>query len=422
VMVTGADEQPIARAGPCPAVVSGSPLLQFDQEPRWHVYSGGGEHNGSHLAEASQAAELSQLAWAGFSRARGLAKAAAHARALAELGQALTLERGLDGTAHLAALATARLVPCDGVQMWLRCGAGADFKLAATAGYPPRRTPMAGRSIQAGAALAGACASRRLTSVASAEVPELAVGTASAILVPVGERLGNRALIVIERTAPLSDEEERLLNGIADQTLLALDNQQLLEERERAMDQMLICLGRALEVRHRHTAEHSDHLIDHCRTVAHRMGLRGPALTDVVRAAALHDLGKIGVPEQVLNGTGPLDDEGWRLIRTHPELGARIIEPVAALSHVAEIVRACHEHWDGGGYPRGLRGDQIPLGARIVLACDAYHAMTEERTYQPAMSEDLARERLVELSGAHFDPAVVDVLLELLAEERAAAR
>ena len=94
------------------------------------------------------------------------------------------------------------------------------------------------------------------------------------------------------------------------------------------------------------------------------------------------------------------------------------IEPVQGLSGVAELVRSCHEHWDGGGYPRGLAGEQIPLGARIILACDAYHAMTEERSYQPALSGDEARRRLRGLAGSHFDPEVVKVYGDVLAERR----
>ncbi len=92
------------------------------------------------------------------------------------------------------------------------------------------------------------------------------------------------------------------------------------------------------------------------------------------------------MPERVLGNRGPLDSEGWRLIHAHPELGAQIIDPVDALSGAAALIRACHEHWDGKGYPHGLAGEEIPLGARIILACDAYHAMCEERSYQAAMS------------------------------------
>src|SRR5262249_48010180 len=121
-------------------------------------------------------------------------------------------------------------------------------------------------------------------------------------------------------------------------------------------------------------------------------------------------------PERILDGTGPLSEEAWQLIRAHPELGAEIVDAVPALSGAADLIRACHEHWDGSGYPLGLRGEQIPLGARIVFACDAYHAMREQRSYQSAMTPEAALARIEELRGVHFDPAVVDALVERLAQ------
>jgi len=170
-------------------------------------------------------------------------------------------------------------------------------------------------------------------------------------------------------------------------------------------------LGRALALRHRETAQHSDRLTSDCTAVGRALGVAGDELRDLTFAAALHDLGKIGVPEQVLGNSGPLDDEGWRLIHGHPELGAQIIDPVGALAGAAVLIRACHEHWDGTGYPRGLTGDEIPLGSRVILACDAYHAMCEERSYQPAMPPAEARGRVRDLAGVDFDPRVVEALL-----------
>jgi HD-GYP domain-containing protein (c-di-GMP phosphodiesterase class II) len=122
------------------------------------------------------------------------------------------------------------------------------------------------------------------------------------------------------------------------------------------------------------------------------------------------------VPERVLDNTGPLDDDGWRLIHAHPELGAAIIDPVDALHGAAELVRCCHEHWDGSGYPRGLAGEEIPLGSRVIFACDAYHAMCEDRPYQARLSPAEARARISELAGVDFDPRVVEVLLDHLEE------
>ncbi len=232
-----------------------------------------------------------------------------------------------------------------------------------------------------------------------------------ASVVPIGEREGNHALLVVERAAAPDAAEEALLLGVADQALLALSNERLLSAQRDALSGIVACLGRALALRHRATAEHSDRLTSDCAAVGRALGVSGEELRDLAFAAALHDLGKIGVPERVLGNSGPLDTEGWRLIHAHPELGAQIIDPVGALSGAAALIRACHEHWDGTGYPLGLSGEEIPLGARIILACDAYHAMCEDRSYQAAMPPAAARERLRDLAGVDFDPRVVGALL-----------
>jgi HD domain/GAF domain len=336
-------------------------------------------------------------------------------RALVELGQTLGMASSQDGILHLLCLAVCRLVDQSGCAVW--AVDGDRLRLAAAAGYPVRNRPQPGHEIHRGDLLAALAGSKRIRTVAIAEAPHAAPPPrARTVVVPIGERAATRALVCLERDTEPSAPEEALLIGIADQALLAIENQRLLAERDRTLDDLLVCLARALEVRHHRTAEHSDRLIEDCREVAQRMGVSGAALTDVLRAAALHDLGKIGVPERILDGVGPLDDEGWQAIRRHPDTGARIIEPVQGLRGVAELVRCCHEHWDGGGYPRGLRGDEIPLGARIILACDAYHAMTEDRSYQAAMTGEEARGRLRDLAGEHFDPKVIGVYLDVLAD------
>ena len=334
-------------------------------------------------------------------------------RALVELGQTLGMASSEDGILHLLCLAVCRLVDQSGCGVW--AVDNDRLRLVAAAGYPVRNRPQTGHEILHSDRLAELAGSKRIRTVAASEAPHAAPPPrARTVVVPIGERAATRALVCLERDGEPSAPEEALLVGTADQALLAIENQRLIAERDRTLDDLLVCLARALEVRHHRTAEHSDRLIEDCREVAGRMGLTGTALTDVVRAAALHDLGKIGVPERILDGVGPLDDEGWAAIRRHPDTGARIIEPVQGLRGVAELVRSCHEHWNGGGYPRGLRGDEIPLGARIILACDAYHAMTEERSYQPALTAEQARERLRDLAGAHFDPEVIRVYMEVL--------
>ena len=146
------------------------------------------------------------------------------------------------------------------------------------------------------------------------------------------------------------------------------------------------------------------------------MGPEG--LDEVARAAELHDVGKIAVPDAILDKPGPLDPVEWSFMRRHPLIGERILLAAPALRPVARLVRSSHERWDGTGYPDGLSGDQIPLGARVVSVCDAFDAMTSERPYREAVSEDDAMEELRQCAGTQFDPMVVEAFCRVIARER----
>jgi HD-GYP domain-containing protein (c-di-GMP phosphodiesterase class II) len=135
---------------------------------------------------------------------------------------------------------------------------------------------------------------------------------------------------------------------------------------------------------------------------------------DVSFASALHDIGKIGIPLEILNKPARLTVEEFEVMKQHPELGGRIIAPVPALAGARELVVACHEHFDGSGYPLGLAGDEIPVGARIILACDAYHAMVSDRVYRKAMSSREAVAELRQCAGTQFDAEVVDSLVAVI--------
>ena len=150
------------------------------------------------------------------------------------------------------------------------------------------------------------------------------------------------------------------------------------------------------------------------RDVGARMGMRPAELDDVTRAAQLHDIGKVAVPDDILDKHGPLDEAEWDFVRQHTLVGDRILSAAPAMSYVAEVVRASHERFDGAGYPDGLAGAAIPLGARIVAVCDAYHAMTGGRPYRAAIEPEQAADELRRCSGAQFDPEVVEVFSEML--------
>ena len=156
--------------------------------------------------------------------------------------------------------------------------------------------------------------------------------------------------------------------------------------------------------------------------VANRLGLSEEEVLEVEQVAILHDIGKVGIPDALLQKRGPLTDEEWLLMRQHPAVGERIVASTESLSHLARAVRAEHEHYDGMGYPDGLRGRDIPIASRVCLACDAYHAMTSDRPYRTGISAQEARAQLSANAGTQFDPLVVDALLAVLAEPEPAAR
>jgi HD-GYP domain-containing protein (c-di-GMP phosphodiesterase class II) len=137
-------------------------------------------------------------------------------------------------------------------------------------------------------------------------------------------------------------------------------------------------------------------------------GLRPRELETLELAAKLHDVGKLAVPRSILAKPGPLDDEEWTVIRSHPAEGARLLAPYVPSDDVLAIVRNHHERWDGAGYPEGLCEEEIPLGARIVAVVDAFCAMIEPRPYRLALDEDAARAELLEQAGRQFDPACAE--------------
>jgi HD-GYP domain-containing protein (c-di-GMP phosphodiesterase class II) len=175
-------------------------------------------------------------------------------------------------------------------------------------------------------------------------------------------------------------------------------------------------LAAAIEERDSYTREHSDQVVHLARGVAMILGLPAAKVERIAHAALLHDVGKLGVPHEILHKRGPLTTGEWTVMAEHPVAGERILLRIPELAAIAPIVRHEHEHWDGSGYPDGLAGRAIPVGARIILACDAYEAMITPRPYRPAMTRAEALAELRAGAGSTYDPDVVDALLDLLGE------
>ncbi|MFZ5592223.1 MAG: HD-GYP domain-containing protein, partial [Bacillota bacterium] len=163
------------------------------------------------------------------------------------------------------------------------------------------------------------------------------------------------------------------------------------------------------------TEEHAARLKKHCLAVGRALGLAARELDELALFAVLHDIGKVGIKESILQKQGPLTREEWEEMKKHPEVGYRITQNATELASVAEYILYHHERWDGQGYPRGLRGEEIPLLCRILAVADAYDAMTSNRPYRRAMSRAEAVAEIARNRGTQFDPRVVDVFLRYLA-------
>jgi diguanylate cyclase (GGDEF)-like protein len=218
-----------------------------------------------------------------------------------------------------------------------------------------------------------------------------------------------------ERTFPLSTL--RLAELLAGQAVTALVGQMGGASRS-----AVGALAAAIDARDNYTHSHSEEVVDLAAAVAASLGLEPAEVIRVRDGAMLHDLGKVAIPNEILFKSGPLDADEWAIMREHPVIGERILRRTPELEPIAPMVRHEHERWDGGGYPDGLAGDDIPIGSRIILACDAYNAMITERPYREPMSPEAAVCELEDNAGTQFDPQVIAALLAVLADRLPVAR
>ncbi len=184
------------------------------------------------------------------------------------------------------------------------------------------------------------------------------------------------------------------------------------EQMREDYDSIVAVLCGALDLRDNVAQGHARRISEIASVVAWQIGLRKEQVRQIEKAAILHDIGKIGLAEAVLAKPGPLDDSEWTEMKRHPELGCKILASVEFLCDAADVVYAHHERFDGSGYPRRLKGEEIPLGARIFAVVDAYNAMTSHRPYRKVMPHRKAVEEIVRNSGSQFDPEVVRAFLE----------
>ena len=247
------------------------------------------------------------------------------------------------------------------------------------------------------AAIAGADAAQGRIVVAPLKLEHNRVG---AVTATIGDRM-------------LDDRQLRLLAGLAHQAKLAIESAEHYMSLERTFVSTVAALANALEAKDDYTASHARWITDMAMLVGRELKLDRDALKRLELGALFHDIGKIGIPTEILQKPGPLNDEEFEIVKEHPELGEKILAPIDRLEDVRPIVRACHERWDGQGYPDGKAGDDIPVEARVVLVCDAFHAMVTDRPYRARMPQTEAVRRLLSSAGTQFDPTAVAAFVRL---------
>ncbi len=245
-------------------------------------------------------------------------------------------------------------------------------------------------------------------------IDSLRLGAADFILKPVNveelliaaERALERRQLLIERR----QHHELLERRVQEATQSLQVAYRELQETYRAT---LETLGAALDSRDVGTEAHSRRVHGYALATAREYGLSEAELTDLAHGVLLHDIGKIGIPDAILLKPGPLSREEWAIMRRHPEIGKRLIENIPFLKGAVPVVYCHHERWDGTGYPQGLKGEEIPVGARIFAVVDAFDAMTFDRPYSRAIAFEAARAEIRRCAGTHFDPRVVEAFLRV---------
>jgi response regulator RpfG family c-di-GMP phosphodiesterase len=228
---------------------------------------------------------------------------------------------------------------------------------------------------------------------------------ASAVVASLEKALQKRQL-----EQQVENYRQRLEEMVAERTAQL---REALQQIERSYEDTLRALGAAIDLRDNETAGHSQRVCRYSLELAQAMRFSDQQLGSLARGAYLHDIGKLGIPDGVLLKPGALSTEEWKVMQQHVQIGFGLVKDIPFLADAAEIILTHHERYDGGGYPRGLKGQEILLSARIFAAADTLDAITSNRPYRRASSFESARETIARLSGSQFDPQVVDVFLSI---------
>ena len=348
---------------------------------------------------------------------------AERATALLEFSRQLSSAEGMDAVVDRIVELSARTLGSPRASVWFQEASRGEIRVRATHGYSDLDRERLAR-MHFDHETAEAFFSVKEPFVVTDEQREAMTGAsdggtrkpfAVAPLTLDGGRLGCIAVAASE-DSDFTERQLRLLAGVAHQAKLALTNAGNFRSLEKTFLETVEALANALEANDEYTSSHARWITDLSLKVGGGLGLDTRALKRLELGALFHDIGKIGIPEAILSKPGPLTAEERKLVEKHPELGERIIAPIDRLEEVRPIVRHCHERFDGTGYPDRKRAEDIPIESRIILVCDAYHAMTTDRPYRKRLPREEALRRLDEGAGTQFDPDVVEVCKRVLAE------
>jgi len=240
----------------------------------------------------------------------------------------------------------------------------------------------------------------------------------NSICVPLKNKKGIIGIISLNRrvdSGPFTEDNLKILSTMAHEAASAIENASLYRDVHESYLSTIRALASALEVKDPYTRGHSDSVARWAVAIARRLEMSHQEVEGIEVAAILHDIGKIGIREDILNKHGKLDDGEWAEVKKHPELSCKIINGINFPWDIKPIIYAHHERYDGNGYPVGLRGEEIPLGARIIAVADLYDAMTSDRAYRRGLSREVVIKELKRVAGTQLDPGIVEIFIGMLA-------
>ena len=347
--------------------------------------------------------------------------------ALHEIDQVVLSAQDIDHIIDTVLSGTRRVLPCDGLSVSVLSGTGrkATWRLVAVA---DRDDEQIRHDIEIGAEeeqelrnnpdhlmISGGPGSRSYLVIS----PFTTGGISSFLVLPIFLKNELSAVIALGYVSQpaLSTADFTQARQMADQVAVALSNTRLIDELDALNVGALTALARTIDAKSPWTAGHPERVTTNTLKIARQMGLDEAQLEILNRGGLLHDIGKIGIPAEILDKPSALNKEEMQVMRDHVTVGARILEPIAAYADVIPIVLWHHERWDGSGYPDGLAGEEIDFHARLLAAADVYDALTSHRPYRSGMPHAEAVAWIAEQSGSHFDPEVVKAFMAVMSKK-----